>query len=71
MNWEIGWEDPPWAPEITPSRGERCLVYRKRAHMTQGEVADSIGCTHAAISQMEKGIIRVDRLEEFWKVFNS
>ena len=35
--------------------GKRCRLYRKRANMTQAELAEAIGCSVDLISAVERG----------------
>lgn len=47
---------------------EVCLLKRRRAGITQREVAAEIGCTRLWVIQMENGDAPTERLCEFWGV---
>lgn len=47
---------------------EVCVLYRRRAGLTQKEVAARVGCTRLWVIQMEDGSAPADRLREFWGV---
>jgi transcriptional regulator with XRE-family HTH domain len=46
---------------------ERCLVFRKRAGLTQSEVASSLGQSRYWINQKEMGRVDCTDLLEFWE----
>lgn len=47
---------------------EACFLLRRRADMTQRELAVRLGCTRLWLIQMENGTAPTDRLKQFWKV---
>lgn len=47
---------------------EKCVLLRRRAGLTQREIAETLGCTRLWVNHMEKGTVPVDRLQEHWGV---
>lgn len=45
---------------------ERCLLLRRRARLTQAEVAQDIGCSRWWLNRMEQGLVDADALLEYW-----
>lgn len=57
-----------WAVEPDrPTAQERCLVLRRRAGLTQAQVARHLGCSRWWVNQMENGNAPVRALAEFWR----
>ena len=46
---------------------EKCLVYRRRADMSQSEVALGLGRSRYWITQMERGVVACDELLSYWE----
>lgn len=67
--WEAdrGGEIPRVLPgELKPH--EVCLLLRRRAKMTQNQLARLMKCTRLWVIQMENGDAPVDRLTTYWGV---
>ena len=60
------WErDVEQAPDCTVGRlraYERCLLYRRRAKLSQDEVARGLGRSRWWVNQMERGVVRCDEI---------
>lgn len=52
----------------TLSDRERCVLARRRAGLTQREVAEALGVGRVTVVQMEGGLISCERLVEYWNV---
>jgi transcriptional regulator with XRE-family HTH domain len=50
---------------VQPS--ERCLIYRKRAKMTQEQVAKELKKSRLWVNKMENGYVDCDELIWFWE----
>lgn len=46
---------------------ERCLLYRRRAKVTQGQVARKLKRCRWWVNMMERGVINCDELLWFWE----
>ena len=47
---------------------ELCLLARRRAGLTQRQVAEAIGTTRLWVIKMEEGAAPVERLREYWGI---
>lgn len=66
--WEANRGGPPATRLGGLSLREVVYLARRRAGMTQREVAEQIGCSKLWVVQMENGPAPVDRLRDYWKV---
>lgn len=46
---------------------EKCLIFRKRAHKTQSEVAREVGISRQWLRKLETGEVSCERLLRFWE----
>lgn len=46
---------------------ERCMLYRRRANMSQGQIANKYGCSRYWLSLMELGKRPCEKLIWFWE----
>lgn len=53
--------------EATLSDRERCVLARRRAGLTQREVAEALGVHRVSVVQMEKGVVSCERLLIYWQ----
>lgn len=61
-------KDQPWARLGALKINEVCVLLRRRAGITQRQLAETMGCTRLWINQMERGEAPADRLREHWGV---
>lgn len=67
--WERDKVKPPRraVPDITIFHThERCLLLRRKAGLTQEDVAHAIGACRYWVNQMEQGKAPVEALREYW-----
>ena len=66
------WEDGnmkipmPTINVVSPNDVEICVLKRRRANMTQKEVAKQLKVSRLWVNKMESGDVSVDRLVSFW-----
>lgn len=58
---------PPYISIGAMEPRESYMIFRRRAGMTKGEVAEAVGCSVEWLRQMEQGRAPIRRLEEYWK----
>ena len=46
---------------------ERCLIHRRRARLTQAQVAELMGLCRWWVNQMERGVAPCDELVHYWE----
>lgn len=61
-------KDQPWKRLGALKINEVCVLLRRRAKMTQRQLAVTMGCTRLWVIQMENGEAPADRLREHWGV---
>ena len=61
---ELKIDSPLW-PE--PTGAEKCVIYRRRAGMTQKDVAAAIGRSRLWVNRMERGLEDATPLVCFWE----
>jgi len=66
----IRWENGTWWCPFTPrvqklTNQEKCFIMRRRANMTQSEVANLLSCSTRWVTMMEVGRAPVRQLREF------
>jgi len=55
-------------PDIGELRDvEFCVLMRRRAGMTQAEVALGMGCSRAWVNKMENAVVNCETLTRYWK----
>lgn len=67
--WETG-KDTTKVPKQALGKitaPEKCIIYRKRAGVTQRKIADDLGCCVFTVRKMEQGVRPVDDLVEYWE----
>lgn len=58
----------PGAPlRYPPTERERYWLLRRRAGLTQAEVASDLGVSRLWVCRMERGGAPADRLREYWR----
>lgn len=67
--WERGVEPPidPVKPVGRLRPHEKCLLHRRRASMSQMEVAREMRRSRAWVNQMERGKVPCDELLSYWE----
>lgn len=69
IDWELRRSSPPSriVPKINRLKPhERCLLLRRKAGLTQEDVAFAIGCCRYWVNLMEQGKAPVEKLVEYW-----
>ena len=67
--WERGEQAVPHVPKVGKmKRHERFTLLRRRAGVTQRDIAVSLGCSRRWVTMMEKGRVPSRQLEEYWGV---
>lgn len=61
-------KDQPSMNAGSLSISETCVILRRRAGMTQRELADKMEITRLWVIQMEDGVAPIDRLRRYWGV---
>lgn len=61
-------KDQPYKPLGALKLPEVCVLRRRRAGLTQRELASRLGCTRLWIIQMESGEAPLDRLRQYWGI---
>jgi DNA-binding XRE family transcriptional regulator len=56
----------PHEEVITIEPHEACLLHRRRAGVTQGYLAQELGCCRWWLNQMERGLVDNKSLVEYW-----
>lgn len=66
---ELAWDSPklilPVEDRLRPH--ESCLLLRRRARMTQAELAKRMGRCRHWVNLMERGLVEHDELVTFWE----
>ena len=66
--WERDVEKAPTrGPVVRLRLYERCLLYRRRAAVSQAEVARELGRSRWWINQMERGVVSCAELLSYWE----
>lgn len=70
--WEADAEDgAPDTPVGCLSTEEMTLLLRRRAGLTQQQLADAIGCSRQWLVMMERGLAPIDTLTTFWELHDQ
>ena len=68
--WERGLEPERALPRPRVGRlaaHERCLLYRRRAGVSQGQIAEHLGRCKMWVRQMERGEVDCTELTSYWE----
>ena len=66
--WERDAEKGPERQCFSLTESERCLLYRRRAGLSQGKLASEMGRSRTWITQMERGLVPCKELIAYWEV---
>lgn len=59
--------DVPWTGDRALRDHERCIIYRRRAGVTQARVASDLGVTRVWVNRMERGSEKCCDLLWYWE----
>ena len=66
LSWERGDTPCPYHPKLTVRKHEHFVIMRRRAGLTQPQLAAELGCTVQWMSRIERGIAPHGLLERYW-----